>query len=92
VDTLLLELASGLDTLPGGCDLLYAGGDASVSFLFRPRTQSPTLSYSAINSLAFFLVASVSNDKAASTSVETRPGMMARICLPNSTSCDVMLG
>ena len=35
----------------------------------------------------FFLVPSLSKDRRASTSVETRPGMILRISFPNSTSC-----
>lgn len=35
----------------------------------------------------FFFVASVSNERRASTSVETLPGMMSKISFPNSTSC-----
>lgn len=38
--------------------------------------------------LTFLMVAWVSNESRASTSVETRPGMRARICFPNSTSCN----
>lgn len=34
----------------------------------------------------FFLVASLSKERRASTSVDTRPGIIARISLPNSTS------
>jgi len=36
--------------------------------------------------VTFALVAALSKERRASTSVETRPGMMARIALPNSTS------
>lgn len=42
-----------------------------------------------MSSFAFALVPSLSKERRASTSVETRPGMIARISLPNSTSCDV---
>ena len=34
----------------------------------------------------FAFVASLSNERRASTSVDTRPGTIARISLPNSTS------
>ena len=46
----------------------------------------PTDSYSSISLMALSIVARVSNDRRASTSVDTRPGMILRISSPNDTS------
>ncbi|CAD6208801.1 GSCOCG00003608001-RA-CDS, partial [Cotesia congregata] len=45
----------------------------------------PASSYSVISFLAFSMLASLSKDNLASTSVDTRPGMMFRISWPNKT-------
>jgi len=88
-----LKLASCLDTFPcrGNLDqdtvLLdtdrvverneFLGLETEkVSTKIMPRKKPCTLAF----------VASLSNERRASTSVETRPGMIARISLPNSTS------
>ena len=56
------------------------------AILMRMRSfLTPTESYSAMSSLAFFFVASLSKERRASTSVETRPGIIFRISFPNST-------
>ncbi len=46
----------------------------------------PAASYIAMISWAFLMVASVSNDRRASTSVETLPGTIFRISCPKRTS------
>ena len=46
----------------------------------------PAASYCAIISRPFVTVASVSKDKRASTSVETRPGIISRILRPKETA------
>lgn len=46
----------------------------------------PAFSYSLMMSCALSMDAFVSNDKRASTSVDTRPGMILRISVPNATS------
>ena len=46
----------------------------------------PAASYCAINSRPLVTVAAVSKDKRASTSVETRPGMISKIFKPNETA------
>ena len=89
-----LKLASRLDTFPGRCNLdqdtVFFDTDGLVKSdellclktkdeddKIIPRTNS-------CRTLAF--VASLSKERRASTSVETRPGTIARISLPNSTS------
>jgi hypothetical protein len=94
VDTvIMLKFASRLNTFPGRCNLnqdtflfdtdRLVEGDQflclkpeRVSIKVMPRRNPRTLAF----------VASLSNESRASTSVETRPGMIARISLPNSTS------
>ena len=46
----------------------------------------PTDLYKSMSWWAFAFVAALSKERRASTSVDTRPGMIARISLPNSTS------
>lgn len=98
---LLLELAGSLDTLPSGSDLdedaVLGDSDGLVESdeLVGLRTNNRCASAQCIDALCvkandrrtFLMVASLSKERRASTSVETRPGMRARICLPNSTSC-----
>ena len=55
----------------------------------KPQTRergTPAASYSAIRARALATVASLSNDSRASTSVDTRPGTIARISRPKRTS------
>lgn len=88
-----LEFTSGLDTLPCRCDFdentllldtnrLVEGNELLSLRIDRIRTQPRY----ATTSLALALVPSLSKERRASTSVDTRPGMIARISLPNSTS------
>lgn len=87
------KLAGCLDTFPGRCNLdqdtvlfdtdrviegnKFLGLETeTVKVKIMPRIKPGTLAF----------VASLSNERRASTSVETRPGMIARISLPNSTS------
>ena len=90
---LLLELARGLDTLPSRSNLdqdaLLLDTDALVE-----RDQLLRLEVSLASRLkgykplmrTFAFVAALSKDRRASTSVETRPGIIFKISLPNSTS------
>ena len=57
------------------------------AILISTRERSiPAALYWAINSLALVTVASVSKDKRASTSVETRPGIICKIFNPKDTA------
>jgi hypothetical protein len=67
---------------PGSLDTLPSGRNLDQNTFFR----DPDDLYRAMSSLAFALVAALSKERRASTSVETRPGMMAKISFPNSTS------
>ena len=93
------EFTRSLDTLPRRCDLdedtllLDTNGFVKGNKLLRldvMRTIISTLAELRVSrdpgQLTFFLVASLSKERRASTSVETRPGIIARISLPNSTS------
>lgn len=57
--------------------------DASLIKIRSLLTPSP--SYRAINLFAFSMLASLLNDNLASTSVETLPGIIFKISLPNKT-------
>jgi len=58
-----------------------------IAILIRTRSRSiPPASYCAMMSRPLAIVASVSYDNRASTSVETRPGTIFRMRLPNSTA------
>jgi hypothetical protein len=93
VDAVLgLEDLGGLDTFPGGSDLdenavlldallLVQLRIVSRGFYGLSRCERTSMMRS-----AFFTDASVSKEKRASTSVETFPGMILRISLPNCTS------
>ena len=55
------------------------------AILIKTRSRGmPAASYSAISVRPFSIVAWVSNERRASVSVETRPGMMSRIFNPNA--------
>ena len=88
-----LKLASCLNTFPGRCNLdqdtVLFDTDRLIESneflcLKTERVRRKTMPLKNPRTLAF--VASLSNERRASTSVETRPGIMARIDLPNSTS------
>jgi hypothetical protein len=91
-----LELARSLDTLPGGSDLdqdpvlgdadLLVEGNEGVGLYTASAPDSTTPNVSE-EGLTLALVAALSNERLASTSVETRPGTISRISRPNSTSC-----
>ena len=70
-----LELAGSLDTLPGRGDL---DQDAVLGNANRLVERDELLGLG--------MVPSLSKDRRASTSVETRPGMIFKISFPNSTS------
>ena len=91
---LLLEFACGLYSFPCGCDfnedtiLVEAHGLVQGNELLgleRRRSAGKCTHVWRPSTLAF--VRCLSNERRASTSVETRPGMIANISLPNSTSC-----
>jgi len=94
VDTVVaFKLAGSLDTLPCGCDLdedtvLLDANRLVKSNELLGLTITVIFNYMTMLSLGqtLALVASLSKERRASTSVETRPGMMARISFPNSTS------
>ena len=94
MDTVIpLKLASRLNTFPGRCNLdqdtvlfdtdRFVEGDEFLS-LKTEKVRMKVMPWRVPRTLAF--VASLSNERRASTSVETRPGMIARISFPNSTS------
>ena len=63
------------------------GFDREVIDALSTRSREiPALSYCSIISLAIFIVPSVSYERRASTSVETRPGTIAKIFFPNATA------
>jgi hypothetical protein len=90
-----LEFARGLDSFPGRGNLdedaLFGDaeglvqGDEGLGLPLSIVGELEKREGGGTRTLA--LVPSLSNERAASTSVETRPGTMARISLPNSTSC-----
>ena len=90
-----LQFTSGLNTLPRRCNLDQNAvfgdtkGFIESNQLFRllkiANISDHRMTIDNRNS-TFALVASLSKERRASTSVETRPGMIARISLPNSTS------
>lgn len=95
MDTIVaFKFAGGLDAFPGGCDLdqnailLDANGLVEGNKFFRLFGQILTQRCHSLRSIVLTLafVASLSKERRASTSVETRPGMIARISFPNSTS------
>ena len=89
-----LEFTSGLDTLPAGSDLdenAFLGDpnrlvelDQVLGLTLHVKNPSKREIGARVRTLA--LVASLSNESLASTSVETRPGTIAKISFPNSTS------
>ena len=92
-----LEFTGSLDTLPAGSDLDQNAflGDPNrlveldqVLGLYRgtPHIKTSSKREIGVNRRTFALVASLSNESLASTSVETRPGTIAKISFPNSTS------
>ena len=92
-----LEFTSGLDTLPGRSDFdenaILGDADGLVELdqvpgLYRgtSRVKKCAGAGDRGNVRTLALVASLSNESLASTSVETRPGTMAKISFPNSTS------
>ena len=92
-NVITLELAGSLDTFPGRCnlnqDMILFDGDGVIESneflgLKKERVRIKVMLQRKAGALAF--VASLSNERRASTSVETRPGIIARISLPNSTS------
>ena len=96
------EFTGGLDTLPRRRDLdedtLLLDTEAIVEGNEFLGLNDENDSMAIISMLAelrvwpdrgqftFFLVASLSKERRASTSVDTRPGIIARISFPNSTS------
>src|ERR1700761_3462403 len=67
------------------CSAALMPGQVEAILIRMRSLEMPAFSYCSIISRATFIVASVPYDKRASTSVDTRPGTMARIFLPNAT-------
>ena len=88
-----LELARGLDPLPRARNLdeqallLDPDGVVQRDKLAGLRARQRRSACAGVRARTLALVPSLSKERRASTSVETRPGMMLRISLPNSTSC-----
>ncbi|KAG0736566.1 hypothetical protein G6F24_018294 [Rhizopus arrhizus] len=77
-----------LQRTPSACKARAAWMPSQVdAILISTRSRgTPAASYSAISPRARSMVARVSNDRRASTSVDTRPGTMFRMARPKATS------
>ena len=92
-----LEFAGGLDAFPGGGDFdedavfgdAKGGVEGDELFGLRRNEMNIRIRSDAVDmwQLTLAFVPSLLKERRASTSVETRPGMIFKISFPNSTSC-----